>query len=116
MTMRRLIASLCWLLILTAPRAGLAAGVERIDIGGREAIVYTPARLPPSGQRALVIVLHGGLGNAERIEAGKSEHGLNLDALAEADGFVVAYLNGTPVTRMMGADMLGWNAGGGCCG
>jgi poly(3-hydroxybutyrate) depolymerase len=35
--------------------------------------------------------------------------------VAEEGGFVVAYLNGTPVTRFLGADKLGWNAGG-CCG
>ena len=39
-----------------------------------------------------------------------------MDAVAEKAGFIVAYLNGTPVTRRMGADKLGWNAGGGCCG
>lgn len=79
-------------------------------------IVTVPSTLPASGTRALVIVLHGGLGNAQRIEAGESEHGLNMDAVAGKSGFVVAYLNGTPVTRFLGADKLGWNAGGGCCG
>jgi polyhydroxybutyrate depolymerase len=64
----------------------------------------------------MVVVLHGGLGNAERIMAGQAEQGLNLDAEADRDGFVVAYLNGTPVTRFLGDDKLGWNAGGGCCG
>jgi len=63
-----------------------------------------------------VIVLHGGMGNAQRIESGRSEHGLNLDAVAEKNEFIVAYLNGTPVTRLFGDDKLGWNAGGGCCG
>ena len=93
-----------------------AAGVERPTFGGRAMIVYVPAHLPPTGARALVVVLHGGLGNADRIESARSEHGLNLDALAEKDGFIVAYLNGTPVTLRLGPDVLGWNAGGGCCG
>jgi polyhydroxybutyrate depolymerase len=84
--------------------------------GGRSLLVYVPARLPASGTRALVVVLHGGLGNAQRIESGQAEHGLNLDAAAEQSGFIVAYLNGTPVTRFLGADKLGWNLGGGCCG
>ena len=83
--------------------------------GGRDMFVYVPTHLPPAGSRALVIVLHGGLGNAARIVGRQSESGLNLDAEADRDGFVVAYLNGTPVTRM-GGQMLGWNAGGGCCG
>jgi polyhydroxybutyrate depolymerase len=63
-----------------------------------------------------VVVLHGGLGNAQRIESMQSEHGLNLDAAADQSGFIVAYLNGTPVTRFLGDDKLGWNAGGDCCG
>ena len=96
--------------------AAQAAGWERFDFGGRRMIVYVPAHLPPAGARALVVVLQGGLGNADRIEGGRSEHGLNLDALAEKDGFIVAYLNGTPVTLRLGPDVLGWNAGGGCCG
>ncbi len=87
---------------------------------GRELVLHVPDRLPPKGARALVIVLHGGLGNADRI-AGRqggmqSESGMNLDAEADADRFIVAYLNGTPVTRRLGDRFLGWNAGGGCCG
>jgi polyhydroxybutyrate depolymerase len=62
-----------------------------------------------------VIVLHGGMGNAQRIAAAQSESGLNLNSLAEEDGFVVVYLHGTRVARRLGPDWLGWNAGG-CCG
>src|SRR6202034_4418342 len=54
--------------------------------------------------------------NAQRIESGQSENSLNMDSVAEHDGFIVAYLNGTPVTRFLGDKFLGWNAGGGCCG
>jgi polyhydroxybutyrate depolymerase len=79
-------------------------------------LVYAPPNLPARGTRALVIVLHGGLGNASRIEAGASEKGLRMDEVARKNGFIVAYLNGTPVARLLGADKLGWNAGGGCCG
>lgn len=84
--------------------------------GGRDMLLYVPSRLPALGTRALVVVLHGGFGNAERIESRKSESGLNMDSVAERYGFIVAYLNGTPVTRLSGVPMLGWNAGGGCCG
>lgn len=84
--------------------------------GGRDMIVHVPARLPASGSRALIVVLHGGMGNADRIANSQSESGLNLDAEADRDGFVVVYLNGTAVTRFAGARALGWNAGGGCCG
>jgi polyhydroxybutyrate depolymerase len=83
---------------------------------GRNLYVHVPSQVPTAGTRALVIVLHGGLGNAERILSGQAERGLNLDAAADQSGFVVAYLNGTQVARLLGADKRGWNAGGGCCG
>jgi len=97
-------------------RADSADRATADSYGGRTLLIYVPARLPPAGTRALVVVLHGGLGNAQRIESQQSESGLNMDAVADHYGFVVVYLNGTPVTRRLGADMLGWNAGGGCCG
>jgi polyhydroxybutyrate depolymerase len=96
--------------------AASAAGQTTDAYGGRKMIVFTPSHLPPVGQRALVVVLHGGLGNAQRIASARSESGLNMDAVAEKNGFLVVYLNGTPVTKRLGADYLGWNAGGGCCG
>ncbi|MBK6591685.1 MAG: hypothetical protein IPG23_02565 [Burkholderiales bacterium] len=67
------------------------------------------------GRRALVVVLHGGLGNAERLASARIESALNMNAVADQGGFVVAYLSGTPVARMLGPDKLGWNAGA-CCG
>jgi polyhydroxybutyrate depolymerase len=94
----------------------LANGATAEHYRGRDMLVYAPSPLPPRGTGALVVVLHGGLGNAERIESLQSENGLNMDAVAEQNGFFVAYLNGTPVTRFSGSRMLGWNAGGGCCG
>jgi polyhydroxybutyrate depolymerase len=100
--------------MLTSAAAQASAPVTT-SFGGREVLVHVPPRLPPEGSRALVVVLHGGLGNAARIAGLQSESGMNLDAVADRDGFVVAYLNGTPVTRFMGPKMLGWNAGG-CCG
>jgi poly(3-hydroxybutyrate) depolymerase len=104
-------------LMLHASGASAAQqGSTEDSYGGRSLMVYVPSRLPAQGTRALVVVLHGGLGNAQRIESGQSESGLNMDAVAEKAGFIVAYLNGTPVTRRFGPDKLGWNAGGGCCG
>jgi poly(3-hydroxybutyrate) depolymerase len=95
---------------------GASAGQLSTDTyAGRSALIYTPAKLPAFGTRALVVVLHGGMGNAQRIGSQRSESALNMNAVAEEGGFVVAYLNGTPVTRFLGADKLGWNAGG-CCG
>ena len=111
---RRLVLALVGALAIIAAPAAASDTIE--TFGGRSMIVYAPAKLPAPGTRALVVVLHGGLGNAQRIAARQSESGLNLNSLAESNGFVVAYLNGTPVTRFFGADKLGWNAGGGCCG
>jgi polyhydroxybutyrate depolymerase len=104
------------LLLGLSPTSVLANGAAVENYGGRDMIVYVPSQLPPQGTRALVVVLHGGLGNAERIETQKSENGLNMDLVAEKNGFIVAYMNGTPVTQAFGNHMLGWNAGGGCCG
>jgi poly(3-hydroxybutyrate) depolymerase len=98
--------------------ANAASALEHavLSYGGREMLVSVPSQLPPGGSRALVVVLHGGLGNAQRIASRQAESGLNMDAAAEQNSFVVAYLNGTPVTRDLGGRFLGWNAGGGCCG
>jgi poly(3-hydroxybutyrate) depolymerase len=97
---------------MAASSTGAASSTA--SYGGRDMIVTVPAQLPPPGARALVVVLHGGMGNAGRIASGQSESGLNMDAVAEKDGFIVAYLNGTPATRLFG-NMRAWNAGG-CCG
>jgi polyhydroxybutyrate depolymerase len=103
------------LVLAASPASAREPKADRF--GGRDLLVYVPDSAPPPSGRALVVVLHGGLGNAERIVGGEGgESGLNLDKLADKDGFVVAYLNGTPVTLRLGDQFLGWNAGGGCCG
>jgi poly(3-hydroxybutyrate) depolymerase len=110
-------AALCLALLACSTASPAAShGAEPQFYGGRSMLVYVPSQLPAAGSRTLVVVLHGGLGNAQRIESMQTEHGLNLDAAAEQHSFLVAYLNGTPVTRLLGNDKLGWNAGGGCCG
>jgi len=109
-----LLSSPCW-----AGPSGSQAVIPNVikdNYDGRDLLVYVPSNPPASGARALVVVLHGGLGNASRIAGGASEKGLNMNEVAEKNGFLVAYLNGTPVTKRFGADLLGWNAGGGCCG
>lgn len=86
----------------------------KITFGERDMYVHVPTRLPPEGKRALVVVLHGGLGNAERIVTMRSEKGMNLDDVADKYGFLVAYMNGTKVSKIFGSDKRGWNAGY-CC-
>lgn len=103
------------LLVLLTVQGAFAGQSVTENYAGRPAIVFTPSQLPAPEQRALVVVLHGGFGNAQRLASQQSESALNLDAVAEANGFVVAYLNGTPVARFLGAQRLGWNAGS-CCG
>jgi polyhydroxybutyrate depolymerase len=55
----------------------------------------------------LVLALHGGTGNGDQFARSSG-----YDGLAEANGFVVAYPDGTPTA--MGERRLVWNAGG-CC-
>jgi polyhydroxybutyrate depolymerase len=78
---------------------------------GREMLVHVPTTLPESGKRALVVVLHGGLGNASHIH-----DILNMDPVADHDGFIVVYLNGSRASAKLGERFRAWNAGGGCCG
>lgn len=104
-------ASVCTLF----PVATHASELITETYDGRTALVYLPSTLPASGTRALVVVLHGGLGNAQRIAGRLSESALNMDDVADKSGFVVAYLNGTPVAKLLSSDKLGWNAGK-CCG
>lgn len=67
--------------------------------GPRTALVHRPSGL--ANNSPLVVVLHGAYGTAERTKAS-----LGWDALADRDGFAVAYPNGYQKT---------WNAGF-CCG
>lgn len=96
------------------------AAIITEQANGRPMILYVPDHWSSDASvhagRALVVVLHGGMGNASRIEDRGAEAGLNMDAVAAANGFMVAYLNGTSATRALGANFLAWNAGGGCCG
>lgn len=80
-----------------------------IEVGGatRTYRLYVPAHLP-SRPVPLLVALHGGLGSGAQFE---SQTG--FDGLAQANGFIVAYPNGTP--QRPGTDLDVWNAGG-CCG
>lgn len=79
--------------------------------GGRELLVYVPTHLPPPGQRSMLVALHGGGGNARHM----LQH-LKMDGVAEREGFIVAYLNGSDATKGKLNRMKAWNAGKGCCG
>ena len=87
------------------------AGVDSIDVGGltRTYRVYAEQKGAREA-RALMIVLHGGFGNAER-----SQRGFGMDAVAAREGFVVAYPDGVGGARPALRNRRTWNAGT-CCG
>jgi polyhydroxybutyrate depolymerase len=71
-----------------------------VDQRSRGFRLYRPAGL--TDPAALVVMLHGGFGSARQAE---SAYGWN--ALADREGFAVAYPDGLD---------RAWNVGGGCCG
>lgn len=89
----------------------VTANLHRDSFDGRNMLVYVPSKLPPAGQRGLLVALHGGGGNARFMQ----EH-LKIDGVAEKNGFIVAYLEGTAASAALGDRMKAWNAGRGCCG
>ncbi|BBX57441.1 Esterase PHB depolymerase [Mycobacterium shottsii] len=87
------------------PPAGFAEGTSfhTINVGGvdRTYRLYQPEGLPAGA--ALVVMLHGGFGNARQ-----AERSYDWDELADSEKFVVVYSDG--LNRA-------WNVnGGGCCG
>lgn len=78
-------------------------------IGERNYIVYLPKNHTGSSL-PLLVVLHGGMGNAQQIQKY-----IGLEPYADKHGFVIAYMNGSPVLKILSAERAGWNAGE-CCG
>ncbi len=94
----------------------LAAGkgeavVHETTVNGetRSYIVYTPAARETKGL-PLMIVLHGGLGNAAYME-----RTAGMDAVADSGNFIVAYPDGTGGRLNVMKNRRTWNAGR-CCG
>jgi polyhydroxybutyrate depolymerase len=102
-------------LALACAQAGSDAGslapgdhARTLSHGGRERGYVL--HVPPGGgasPRPLLLAFHGGGGNGPGFQAYAG-----LDALADRDGWLVAYPNGT--NRLFDARLLTWNAGG-CC-
>ncbi|WP_456385400.1 extracellular catalytic domain type 1 short-chain-length polyhydroxyalkanoate depolymerase [Desulfolithobacter sp.] len=89
--------------------------LERLNVHGqdRSFIVYRPVSALASQSPPLMIVLHGGLGNAEAME-----RTTGMNKVADREGFIVVYPNGTApryAMRRKVKNMRTWNAGS-CCG
>ncbi len=80
-----------------------------LTVGDRERSyeLHLPRTFDATQATALVVVLHGGGGNA--ASAGKQT---GFSAVADREGFIVAYPNGS---GRLGERLLTWNAGT-CCG
>ncbi len=76
---------------------------------GREILLHIAPNARPAN-RAMVVVLHGGMGSANHIQSI-----IGMDDAADEGGFIVAYLNGSRASKL-NEKFKAWNAGGGCCG
>lgn len=94
----------------TADTQGAANNVTTDNYGGRAFDMYLPSTLLSAGARSMIVILHGGLGNAQNVR-----RSLQMDAMADKYGFAIAYLNGATEGQVR-ANMYTWNAGGACCG
>lgn len=83
-------------------------GSLSVDGRQRSYILHLPPSYNNKTKMPLVIVLHGGGGNAENIMTTTG-----FSAKADAAGFIVVYPNGT--SRLNNDNLLTWNAGN-CCG
>src|SRR5579862_8502286 len=111
-------ACLGMILMLLAPALTEAADTDpeaKLTSGGleRSYFLHLPSPMPP-GPLPLVVMLHGGGGNAEG-----AVKMTGLDAVADQHGFIAVYPNGTgrkhPLMNAVGkGEFLTWNAGT-CC-
>jgi len=88
-----------------------ASGIRRhrlvYDGRNRHYLVYVPDRPTAAALRSLVIVLHAHGGTARQVMRAS-----RMNALADREGFIAAYPDGT---SWMDTPWRSWNAGG-CCG
>ena len=82
---------------------------DALVVDGRERSyrLHIPPGLDPSASSPLVVALHGGGGNGANLQAK-----VGLDAIADREGFLVAYPDGS---GRLDDYLLTWNAGN-CCG
>ena len=94
-------------LVLVSLGAGDHDRSLTVDGLTRTYIAHVPPRVSEGRPLPLVLAFHGGGGNASGFKAYAG-----LDALADREGFVVVYPDGS---GRLGRRLLTWNAGG-CCG
>lgn len=104
--------TICIALLLNLLAGAAQAGdgvIHRLNFAGEERSykLFVPGGAR-TGALPLMIVLHGGLGNAD-----ETEHTTGMNRVAEKGGFIVAYPNGTGIRLM--PNRRTWNAGI-CCG
>lgn len=93
---------------MALPAEATGGKTTEADYQGRNYVLYKPASL--GARPPLLLVLHGGGGNANWM----TRH-LNMNAMADRYGFIVAYLNGTGTGSLLLNNLRTWNAGS-CCG
>ena len=105
------VALLALALLLASPAAAAgrfpAPGNHDLKLGARTYIVRVPRDFATRGPLPVLVAFHGGGGNATGFQKYAG-----LDRLADREGFVVVYPDGT---GKLGRRLLTWNAGG-CCG
>ena len=94
-------------LVLVSLGAGDHDRSLTVDGLTRTYIAHVPPRVSEGRPLPLVLAFHGGGGNGSGFKAYAG-----LDALADREGFVVVYPDGS---GRLGRRLLTWNAGG-CCG
>lgn len=100
-----------FLFFILLPRTGFAADFNHnIDVkkSSRGFIIHVPDDLKGRKDVPVVIVMHGGGGNADGM---RKQTG--MDAVADKNGFIAVYPEGTG--GLLSGKMRTWNAGA-CCG
>jgi polyhydroxybutyrate depolymerase len=99
-------------MLMLAPASAAASDLRKTLVSNgleRSYSVHLPQGNETKAGMALVVVLHGGGGNAEG-----AARQTQFSAEADRAGFIVAYPDGTGTPGMPGKAHLTWNAGG-CC-
>jgi polyhydroxybutyrate depolymerase len=101
-------AASAFTLALAGQRAAAGNQTKTIEVGGRTRsyVLHVPPQYDGTKPLPLVIVMHGGGGNAANAERMSG-----FTPKADREGFLVAYPNGT---SRFGDRLLTWNAGN-CC-